>query len=154
MYREALDAAAPRDFTMAQGLWEVYKCRIVHQNGAHWESDFTSRKLIFICDDLPSQVPRCIVIHHAHTHNSSWLQCSVICRDFKPIQTRSLECSCCVTRESPAYDRIPNPIFIFKTKEASLETAPAGGAVACKQDKPKGPAHRAVKNVSGPVGTE
>jgi hypothetical protein len=25
-------------------------------------------------------------------------------------------------------------IFIFKTKEASLETAPAGGAVACKQD--------------------
>jgi hypothetical protein len=29
---------------------------------------------------------------------------------------------------------IPNPIFIFKTKEASLETAPAGGAVACKQD--------------------
>jgi hypothetical protein len=30
--------------------------------------------------------------------------------------------------------RIPNPIFIFKTKEASLETASAGGAVACKQD--------------------
>jgi len=28
VYREALDAAAPRDFTMAQGLWEVYKLSI------------------------------------------------------------------------------------------------------------------------------
>jgi hypothetical protein len=34
---------------------------------------------------------------------------------------------------------IPNPIFIFKTKEASLETAPAGGAVACKQSIPRAP---------------
>ena len=35
--------------------------------------------------------------------------------------------------------RIPNPIFIFKTKESSLETAPAGGAVACKQDNQRAP---------------
>ena len=35
--------------------------------------------------------------------------------------------------------RIPNPIYIFKIKEASLETAPAGGAVACKQDNQRAP---------------
>jgi hypothetical protein len=34
---------------------------------------------------------------------------------------------------------IPNPIFIFKTKEASIETAPAGGAAACKQDNQRAP---------------
>jgi hypothetical protein len=34
---------------------------------------------------------------------------------------------------------IANPIFIFKTNKTSLETAPAGGAVTCKQDNQRAP---------------
>jgi hypothetical protein len=44
-----------------------------------------------------------------------------------------------ITGEKTEIPGIPNPIFIFKTKEASLETAPAGGAVACKQDNQRAP---------------
>jgi len=43
---------------------------------------------------------------------------------------------------SPISTSIPIRMFFFKTKRAALETAPAGGAVACKQDnqgpRPKG----------------
>jgi hypothetical protein len=81
--------------TMAQGLSEVYICRINHQSDAHWESDFSSRNKLFACDDMADQTCHCIAIHHANTHQSSWLQRSVICRDFEPIQIRSLEGSCC-----------------------------------------------------------
>ena len=45
--------------------------------------------------------------------------------------------------------RIPNPIFIFKTKEASLETAPADGAVACNQDNQRAPPTGRSKNDDG-----